>query len=89
MQLEGISDLVGDFVPMLVSNQNLTKQNNNCEASQPIPTEDVFSSLREGEGIKEGGQLPNDEFSNKNSKKSEGSAVEWKKVEDILSQLGL
>ena len=43
----------------------------------------------EGEGKKEGGQLPCEDPSHEKPKISASCAVEWKKVEDILSQMGL
>ena len=75
--------------PLVEHNQNLTGQNNCIEPIQPIPLIDVSSLLKEGEGVTEASQRPNDVPSNESTKSLEGDAVEWRKGEDILSHLGL
>ena len=89
LHLEGISVLLGDTEPLVKHNQTLTGQNNYGKPMQPMPLIDVSSLLKEGEGDMEASQLPNDVPSNESSKSLEGGAVEWRKVEDILSCLGL
>ena len=74
---------------MVDSNQILTKQKHSSEPILSIPKVDVFSSLGEGEGIKEGGKLTNGEPFQEKFKNSVRSDVEWKKVEGMLSHLGL
>ena len=87
--LQGISVLMGDSTPTMDSNHNLTEQKDNGDLTQSTPKVDAFSPMREEEGIKEGGLIPSNEPSHENSKSLPGSAVEWKKVEAILSQMGL
>ena len=71
------------------NNKKISVQKVSGEPLQSTPTINVPSPVQEGEEENEGDQLLKDDSPIDKTESLEGRIVEWEKVQDILTQLGL